>query len=121
MTSKYKVLIVDDDALSLCILANIIEKHGQMTIFQAENGFAALEIMAKENIDFLITDFSMPGMDGVTLMQEGHAVHPSLITVIQSAASELATAIDAIKSGAFDFITKPIEPSHLLLTLDKCI
>lgn len=121
MTPKYNVLLVDDDALSLCILENIIEKHGQMTILQAENGFAALEIMAKEKVDFLITDFSMPGMDGVTLMKACQAAYPSLITVIQSAANELTTVIDAIKSGAFDFITKPIEPPHLLLTLDKCI
>ena len=121
MTSKYNILIVDDDAWSLCILENIVKNHASMTIFKAENGYAALEIMEQEKIDFLVTDFSMPGMNGTTLMKEGLAVHPDLITVIQSAANELATALDTIKNGAFDFISKPLDPQHLLFILDKCI
>ena len=121
MTSNYNILLVDDDAWSLYNLENIIAKREDLTIFKAENGLAALAILERERIDFLVTDFLMPGMDGITLMKTCQAAQPSLITVIQSAEHELATAIDAIQSGAFDYVTKPIYPPHLLLTLDKCI
>ena len=121
MTSNYNILLVDHDAWSLCNLENIIAKREDMTIFKAGNGLAALKILEKERIDFLVTDLLMPGMDGMALMKEGQVVQPGLITVIQSVVHELNTAIDAIKRGAFDYVTKPIFPPHLLLTLDKCI
>ena len=121
MTSSYTILLVDDDAWSLCLLENIVSQQGHLTILKAENGFAALEIMSQETVDILVTDFMMPGKDGITLMRECFAINPGLVVVIQSAASELATAVDAMKCGAFDFITKPIDPKRLSLTIDKCI
>ena len=117
----YKILLVDDEAPALRVMQAIITKHGPEYEIAAccSTAEEALEFLRKHPIDLLMTDISMPGMDGVTLAREARALRPALRIVIISGYADFEYAQGAIQAAVDDYILKPVTIPHITATLDK--
>lgn len=113
------ILIVDDDKTTRDGL-NLALK-GAYRIFPAEGGKEALEILADNDIDILLSDVRMPEMDGLTLLQRAQAYAPGVICILVTAYGNVETAVEAMKRGAYDFLTKPINLDHLEMLLERAL
>ncbi|MBX3112108.1 MAG: sigma-54-dependent Fis family transcriptional regulator [Fimbriimonadaceae bacterium] len=112
MKDKKRVLVVDDEQNIRRILQAAFEKHGWLTL-TAEDGLQALETLAKEPVDCLLTDVTMPGMTGYELHRRVAASHPGLPVIIMTAFGTIPQAVDAIRRGAYEYITKPFDLESL--------
>ncbi len=119
MKSKPVVLIVDDEKSARDGLVRALRRDYR--VFAAENGTAALEVLAGQQIDVLLSDVRMPGMDGITLMQRALANHPELTCIILTAYGDVELAVEAMQRGATDFMTKPINLDKLELVLERVL
>ncbi|MAQ15309.1 MAG: transcriptional regulator [Sandaracinus sp.] len=108
MTAKGRVLVVDDEANARSALAELLEDEGYATE-EAEDGVAALEAIERFEPEVVLTDLKMPRMDGLELVSRGKAANPSLAFVVMTAFGSIETAVDAIKRGADNYLTKPLD------------
>jgi len=112
VSAKKKILVVDDDKdLRMIIKESLDAKLYDIDV--AENGNVALDILQKTKYDLMITDLMMPGIKGVELLNRAKKMHPSIGALLMSAYGTVETAVDAMRSGAFDFISKPFSISHI--------
>lgn len=118
-SDKRSIVIVDDDKNTRDGLARAL-RH-QYTVRLAESAESALRVLGEERIDILLTDVRMPGMDGLTLLQRALARHPGLICVLLTAYGSVEVAVEAMKRGAYDFLTKPVNLDHLELLLSRAL
>jgi len=102
------VLVVDDDKNTRETLKRGLAREGY-TIFTAEDGSKAVPILQDEEVDLVITDYKMPGMDGLRLASTASVVRPSAVVIMISAFANVDTAVSAIKQGIFDVIEKPVK------------
>lgn len=116
---KLRILVVDDDKSTRDGLDRAL--RSSYSVHTAESGEKALTILGETKPDILLTDVRMPGMDGLTLMQRAAARHPGLITVLLTAYGNVETAVDAMRHGAYDFLTKPVNLDHLELVLRRAL
>lgn len=107
-----KILVVDDDDDLRMIIKESLESE-IYDITEAENGNVALELMEKQQFDLMITDLMMPGIKGIDLLHKTKEIYPEMGVLLMSAYGTVETAVDAMKRGAFDFITKPFSISHI--------
>jgi DNA-binding NtrC family response regulator len=107
-TEKPKVLLVDDDRNTRESLKRGLSRAGY-EIYMAENGSKAVPILQDEEIDCMITDYKMPGMDGMRLASTAQVVRPSVAIIMISAFANIDTAVSAIKAGMFDVFEKPVK------------
>ncbi|MDZ8118382.1 sigma-54-dependent transcriptional regulator [Pontiella agarivorans] len=117
--AKPTVLIVDDEKSAREGLVRALRRDYR--VFAAENGTSALEVLGSQNIDVLLSDVRMPGMDGITLLQRALANYPELTVIILTAYGDVDMAVEAMKHGATDFMTKPINLDKLELVLDRLL
>jgi DNA-binding NtrC family response regulator len=115
-----KILIVDDEKKMRHILQIILEQKGYRTE-QASNGSEALELIKKYHYAMVITDLKMPVMDGLELIREIKKIDPDYPVVVLTAYGSIDSAVDAIREGAIDYITKPFEEEKILLTVQRSI
>ncbi|MCB1102079.1 MAG: sigma-54-dependent Fis family transcriptional regulator, partial [Kiritimatiellae bacterium] len=111
MSAKPVILIVDDEKNAREGLARALRRTYEVKL--AENGLAALEVLTETAVDVMLSDVRMPGMDGLTLLQRVLALPQPPICIMLTAYGSIELAVDAIKRGAFDFLTKPIHLDHL--------
>jgi PAS domain S-box-containing protein len=119
-TCKGHILIVDDEIELKNVLVESLISHG----YQATgltSGAAALAAMRTQSFDVLLTDLMMPGMDGITLVQEALKQDPHLVAIVMTGQGTIQTAIDAIKVGAFDYVLKPFRLQTLLPLLARAM
>ncbi len=114
------ILIVDDEVNVRQLLSNILKNNGYNT-FVAESGEAALSILDMENIDVVISDLKMPGISGITLLEEVKRINPDISFIIITAFATTQTAIDALRNGASDYIRKPFDINEILHSVKKVI
>ena len=114
----FKVLIAEDEEITLKHLSYALEKSGY-AVTGVKNGIDALKQLGKEAFDFLIADIKMPGMDGLTLLKEVKGEYPDMDAIIITGFGSIESAVDAIKRGASDYITKPFNLDELILKLKK--
>ncbi len=107
-----KILIIDDDKISLKVIKEILERLGYKTI-QAENGEAGLLLVRSEHPDLVITDFQMPGLNGLEVMAEIHKLNSGLPVILLTGYGDVPLTIRSIQLGAFDYLEKPIDPIQL--------
>ncbi len=119
MNPKPVILIVDDEKNTREGLARALRKT--YDILLAEDGPHALHLLSEKNIDILLSDIRMPGMDGMTLMQRALARTPQPVCVLLTAYGSIETAVDAMKHGAYDFLTKPVNLDRLDLLLQRAL
>ena len=114
MEIKRTILIVDDELGARESLAVILEDNYQ--VISVASGKEALEVMKKVPVDLLLLDVNMPEMDGIEVLKKVKALDGEIDVVMVSALNTARKAVDAIKFGAYDYITKPYEPEEILST-----
>jgi len=112
------ILLIDDNESQLEVLAGFIKKIGfeVSTSFCGEKG---LEYIKKNYVDLVITDFKMPGMDGLQVLEEVKAINPDIEVMLITAFGTIEDSVDAMKKGAWDYLTKPIDLEELKIKLFK--
>ncbi len=113
MNSKGTILIVDDDLLTRSSLQRILSHQGY-EVEQAENAEAAQKLLARRFFDLVITDLQMPGQNGLMLLRDIKSRSPHTPVVMFTAYGSMDVVIEALRSGANDFLTKPYKPDEML-------
>jgi len=108
-----KILIVDDEINIRMTLKDILDDEGYETLM-AGTGEKAISIAAKENIDMIILDVKLPGIDGIETFKQIHKNKPELDVLMISGHSDISTAVNAVKLGAYDFLEKPLSMIKIL-------
>jgi two-component system chemotaxis response regulator CheY len=116
-----KVLIVDDAAFMRMMLRDILAKNGFEVVGEADNGKVAVQMYSELKPDVVTMDITMPEMDGIAAVKEIKAADPTAKVVMVSAMGQQAMVIEAIRSGAADFIVKPFQPDRVLEALGKAL
>ena len=117
---NYRILVVDDEENTRIGLERALKQLGY-TVILAGNGKEALPILKKQKIDLLLTDLKMPQMDGMTLMSETKKVSPDTTILIITAYGTVESAVNAMKSGAYDYISKPINLDEIEITIQRAL
>ena len=120
MSGGRSILLVEDHAESRASLAYVLEKRGE-TVHQAASGRAALSAARHETLHALILDLKLPDMDGLAVLDAVLKEAPGLPAIVVTGFGAIDTAVDAMKHGASDFLTKPIQVENLLAALDRSI
>lgn len=114
------ILLADDDDSLRRVLEFQLAEAGY-DVLTANNGLAALDIFTAREVDCLITDLRMSGMDGLELLRRAAALRAETPVVVITAFGDVETAVEAMRGGAFDFITKPFNRAAILLTVEKAL
>jgi DNA-binding NtrC family response regulator len=114
------ILVVDDEPRQLDILKTILIQAGY-DVETASTSEGALELLRNAAPQVLLTDLKMPGMDGIALMEEALREAPSCSAVVMTAHGSVDSAVEAMKKGAFDYLTKPLDRDRLLLVLERAM
>ena len=116
-----KVLIVDDTAFMRMMLKEIFSKNGFEVVGEAENGKVALEKYRELKPDVVTMDITMPEMDGIQALKAIRSEDSGATVVMCSAMGQQAMVIEAIQSGAKDFIVKPFQPERVIQAVSKAV
>ncbi len=114
------LLVVDDDPYVLESISSLLREFGYQ-VHTCQNATDAFDKVKKLTLDVVLTDIKMPNVTGIELLQHIHAYNPQIPVILLTAFAELDVAVDAIKRGAFDFITKPYNPEYLLHAVEKAV
>jgi len=123
MARKISILIVDDEESVRDSLYNWFIEDGYH-VECAESAMTALKMLESENFDIILADIKMPGMDGLEMMKRIKILKSDSIVIVMTAFATVDTAVQALKDGAFDYVTKPFDPddlSHLIRNASKQI
>jgi len=115
-----KILVVDDEVELKNILVESLTSQGYETSGLA-SGEKALAALRTEPFDVVLTDMMMPGMDGITLVQEGLQIDPHLVCIVMTGQGTIQTAVDSMKVGAFDYVLKPFRLQTLLPLITRAM
>jgi putative two-component system response regulator len=116
-----RCLVVDDDAQVRHSLARVIETHGLATL-EASSGADALALLEREGeVPICISDIYMPEMDGVTFLREALQRYPDMAIVMLTGVAEVTTAVECLKLGALDYISKPVLVEEVRARVDKAL
>ena len=117
---KFRVLVVDDEKNIREGLARSLEMDGYEVLL-ASDGLAALSVMAEDEIDLILSDLRMPGMSGDELLRRVVADWPTVSVIILTGHGTIETAVQSMRSGAFDFLTKPVNLGRLSLLVKRAL
>jgi two-component system response regulator HydG len=112
------ILVVEDDAENRAAMVKVLE-GGEYKVRETDNGQQALDLINEDEIDILVTDLRLPVMDGVELLKRAKAVEQDLEVIMITGHGTVEIAVEAIKEGAYDFITKPVKKAQLLRAVEK--
>ncbi len=113
-----KILLVEDKAGMRDMLTRVLEREGYEVTAQAD-GVMAMEALNGDRFDLVLTDLKLPGADGFAVLKAAKEAYPDVPVIMMTAHGSIEGAVDAMRQGAFDFVTKPFDPDHLVLVLDK--
>jgi DNA-binding NtrC family response regulator len=120
MEKKMKVLLVDDQLDFINGLARLLQgEFKDFEVLTADGGKRALALLEKGAVDLLITDLQMPEMNGLQLMTEIHRRYPAIKVIILTGFGTIEKAVEAVRLGAYDFLTKPVASEQLYRTVGK--
>lgn len=115
-----KLLVIDDDPDLRTLLSRFLERNGY-AISSAGDGASALQVLRDTTIDVALCDFQLPDLNGAELLQKMRVLQPNIKVVIITAYSDVETAVMSMKSGAFDYVTKPINHEEILHTIESAL
>lgn len=111
-------MVVDDDELARSMLGALLTSWGFCPV-TVPNGVTALEQLSEQSVRLVLTDYQMPGLNGLQLLARIRAEHPGIPVIVVSGENSPFLIAEAISIGAFDWITKPFDPSYLENTVKK--
>ncbi len=120
MEDKGRLLIVDDELSVRDSLCKWFQEEGY-EVGIAEDASEALTRMAQNKWDVALLDIKMPGTDGIELQGKLREIDPKLITIMMTGYASVDTAVQALKNGAYDYVTKPLDPDEIAHTVKKAI
>ena len=115
-----RILVIDDDQALCELLEEDLSRRGN-TVWKALKVSAARELLHHQEVDVVLTDLNMPGVNGIDFCAELHDNRPDLPVVIMTAFGSLETAIAALRAGAYDFVTKPVDLDLLSISLERAL
>ncbi len=115
-----RILIADDDANLRWVLTTQLEDAGY-EVAAAADGEQALAAIEREPPALLLTDLKMPGLSGIALLRRARAIDPELPVIIITAFGSIESAVEAVKAGAYDYLTKPIDYDELVLVVGRAL
>lgn len=123
LNANVKILIVDDFATMRKILKNLLFQMGFKNVIEADDGTTALEVLAKEKVDLIISDWNMPKMTGIELLKavRNDENLKSVKFIMVTAESQKENVIEAIKLGVNQYVVKPFTPEVLREKLEKVL
>ena len=116
---KYSILLVDDDPFILEGIGADLESQG-FALTEANNGDRALELLAGQKFDLVITDLVMENVDGIRVLKEAKTLHPDTMVIILTGYGNMASAIEALRHEADDYLLKPCESAEMLHRIHQC-
>jgi len=114
-----KILVVDDEAPVRDIVRKGLSQMGGYSVEVAQSGSEALEKIEKDIFDLVLTDLKMPEMDGIELLKTIKGTRPEVMVILMTAYGSIETAVEAMRIGANDYITKPVDLNELLIHISK--
>lgn len=114
-----KILVVDDEAPLRDMIRRGLSQMGGFSVEVAQNGSEALQKIEKDVFDMVLTDLKMPEMDGLQLLRTIKGTRPEVMVVLMTAYGTIETAVEAMRIGANDYITKPVDLDDLLIRISK--
>ncbi|HEY8122295.1 MAG TPA: sigma-54 dependent transcriptional regulator [Myxococcota bacterium] len=120
MRHTAQILVVDDDRAMREMLASLFKERG-LWVEEAASANAALELAAEREFDVVLSDIRMPGLSGIELIGQLRKLRPNTPVVLMTAFGTIDSAVDAMRAGAFDYITKPFEPDAVTFAIDRAI
>ncbi|HUN65522.1 MAG TPA: response regulator [Bacteroidota bacterium] len=120
MTKPVSVLFVDDEDILRMLMKDQLTAEGY-SVETADDGDTALEILARKNFDLLLVDIRMPRMNGIELLKQIRRQKIQSRVLVLTAVDDISIAIEAVKQGANDYLTKPIELNSLTAAIDRIL
>src|SRR5437588_3104100 len=121
LTMKRNILIVEDNELARKQLQQILEDDPQLHVETTGDGTKALEELTKNSYSIVITDLRMPRLDGMQLIKEMQQRRLPVTSIVTTGHGTIDEAVQAIRMGAYDFLTKPIDPENLKLVVQRAL
>ena len=118
MTTIHEILLVDDDAIFRGVLADSL-KERNIIVYEAENLSSAINASKKKLINYAIVDLKMPGDSGLVLIKELRALNSEMNIVMLTGFASIATAVEAVKLGANQYLAKPVNAEEILEAFNK--
>ncbi len=120
MTEKPKILVVDDEESHRIMLRAVLGAEGY-AVTEAADGTEAVDAVGKDAFDVILMDIRMTNMDGIEALGEIRKISPQVPVLIMTAYASVKTAVEALKAGAFDYLTKPLDIEELKILIDKAM
>jgi DNA-binding NtrC family response regulator len=120
MDPRGRILVVDDEVNARTALAELLRDEGY-AVETAADGFKALPKLEEFAPDMLVTDLRMPGMDGLQLMKKAHERDPDCAVIVVTAYGAIDTAVTAMREGAADYVTKPVNVEELVIVMERAL
>ena len=119
MTKKdFKILIADNDRLIQDVMRSLLSKEGYVVVL-ANDGFDALRILKTENISLILTALKMSGVNGIEILKYALRINPDTAVVILTTFVNLESTLEAVKEGAYDYLTKPFKAEEIAFLVEK--
>src|SRR3546814_2233571 len=115
-----KVLVIDDEVNIGVLLTRFLGKHN-FDVSTAVSGAKALEMLKSDFFDLILCDFRLEDTDGKEMLARIREIHPTSIVIIITGYSDIKVAVEMIKLGAYDYISKPLYPDEILATIHKAL
>jgi DNA-binding NtrC family response regulator len=117
---KYRLLVVDDEKNIRVGLGKVLEMEGYAVLL-ASDGLEALELVKGGDIDLIVTDLKMPNLSGAELVKRSSELFPQLPVIILTGHGTIENAVQAMRDGAYDYLTKPINMDHFMLLVKRAL
>jgi DNA-binding NtrC family response regulator len=117
---RFTILIIEDKKSMAEMLAKTLDAEGYRSIF-ALSGEDGIAVYGRERVDLVLTDLKLPGMNGMEVLKALKARSPFLPVIMMTAFGSIENAVEAVKSGAYDFLTKPFDITHMLVLVEKAL
>jgi len=120
MTKPYRVMVVDDDSAHRTMLRTLVGGWGY-EILEADDGESAIAAVSDRPVDLVLMDIRMVRVSGIEALEKIKSINPAIPIVLMTAYASIEMAVDALKKGAYDYLTKPLDFDKLKLTLDRAL
>jgi len=120
INEKYSILVVDDDTAHRTMLKTLLTGWGYL-IEEADDGSTAIEKVEQQAYDLILMDIRMVKISGIEALKEIRIINPAIPIIIMTAYSSVETAVDALKNGAYDYLTKPLDFDELRISISRAM